>query len=197
MAESKKQIVHTALRLFLHNSYKEVSLRDIVKEVGLTKGAFYHYYTSKEELFEEVVKYFYNNVIITDYRDFPKTSLKDFYEHYLLALQQPNHYDEGEGDTNFFVFISEASKRIPDFLGIHMAQRKKELWAWTEIIETAKSSKEIKTSIPAKELAAMFLNLSDGISIGRAFSGKDGMQSIQEVKSDWGNLYSLLKTNKK
>ncbi|MDR2954716.1 MAG: TetR/AcrR family transcriptional regulator [Prevotella sp.] len=197
MADSKKQILQTALKLFLKSSYKEVSLRDIVNEVGLTKGAFYHYYISKEQLFEEVVRYFYNNAIITNYNDFPKTSLKEFYEYYLTMLQKPDRFDEIEGDMNLFVFLSEASNRIPEFLEIHTAQRKKELWAWSEIIETAKGSKEIRTAIPSEELGIMFLNISDGSSMNRAIGKKDGMKSLIEVKRDWDNLYNLLKTSRK
>ncbi len=197
MTDSKKQILRTALKLFLRSSYKEVSLRDIVNEVGLTKGAFYHYYTSKEQLFQEAVKYFYNNAIITNYNNFPKTSLKEFYSHYLAMLQEPDEFDEIDGDMNFFVFISEASKKIPDFLVIHNAQRKKEIWAWSEIIETAKRSKEIKTAIPNEELASMFLNMSDGISMNRGISQTEGPEALNEVKRDWNNLYSLLANKKK
>lgn len=200
MTDSKKQILQTALKLFLKNAYKEVSLRDIVNEVGLTKGAFYHYYTSKEQLFEESVKFFYNNAIITNYNSFPTTSLNEFYNHYLNVLQEPDGFDDfdetGE-DMNFFVFLSEASRRIPDFLEIHLAQRKKELWAWSQIIETAKSNKEIKTTVPNEELASMFLNMSDGISMNRAISRKNGLDALQDVKRDWDNLYNLLKTNTK
>lgn len=197
MTDSKNQILRTALRLFLRSPYKEVSLKDIVNEVGLTKGAFYHYYTSKEELFEDAVKYFYNHVMITDYRSFPKTTLKEFYEHYLKVLQEPDDYDEADGDMNFFVFLSEASKRIPDFINIHLAQRKKELWVWAEMIDIAKRNKEIKTNIPNEELAAIFLNISDGISMNRVFNEKDGLEAISDVKRDWDNLFNLVKINRK
>ncbi|MDL2277212.1 TetR/AcrR family transcriptional regulator [Parabacteroides sp. OttesenSCG-928-G07] len=193
MADSKQQILQTALKLFLRSPYKEVSLRDIVDEVGLTKGAFYHHYISKEELFVEVVKYFYNNVMITDYRNFPKTSLKEFYEHYLRMLLEPGENDNTDGDMNFFLFVSEASKRVPDFKNIHLAQRKKELWAWAEIMSIAKSNKEIKTNISDEELAFMFLNISDGISMNRAFNGMDGMEALEAVRKDWDNLYAILK----
>lgn len=193
MTDSKKQIVLTALKLFLRNSYKEVSLRDIVNEVGLTKGAFYHYYVSKEQLFEEVVRYFYNHIMITDYRNFPKTSLRDFYEFYLKELQTPHEVDEAEGDTNFFVFISDAAKRLPAFKDIHATQRKKELSAWTEIIDIAKQHKEINSTIASEGLARMFLNISDGISMNRAFSGNSGEDVMKELITDWTNLYELLK----
>ncbi len=199
MTDSKKQILETALKLFLKNSYKEVSLRDIVNEVGLTKGAFYHYYSSKDELFEEVVKYFYNNAIIANYNKFPKQSLKEFYKHYLNTLLEPDDFDEIEegGGMNIFIFLSDAAKRIPDFLEIHTAQRKKERWAWTEIIETAKSNKEIKTNIKNEELASLFLKISDGIVMDQAIVKEDNTELLKEMERDWDNLYSLLKTNKK
>lgn len=193
MTDSKQQIVLTALKLFLKHSYKEVSLRDIVNEVGLTKGAFYHYYTSKEQLFEEVVRYFYNHVMITDYKSFPRNSFKEFLQHYLTVLQTPHEIDEAEGDTNFFIFISDASKRLSGFKEIHLSQRKKELSAWTDIINTAKNSKEIKSNISGEELARMFLNISDGISMNRAFNRETGEQTINELITEWNNLYKLLK----
>lgn len=197
MNDSKKQILLTATKLFLKSSYKEVSLQDIVNEVGLTKGAFYHYYTSKEQLFGEAVKYFYNHVLISNYSNFPKTSLKKFYESYLLKIQESDAFDDMEDDTNFFFFLSEASKKIPDFKEIHAAQRKKELWEWTEIIETARYNKEIKTHIPNEDLAMLFLNISDGVLLNMTLCQNDGRDLLKDIKRDWDNLYSLIKVHKK
>lgn len=39
----------------MEKGYKDASLRNIVKSVGMTTGAFYGYYKSKEELFEAIV----------------------------------------------------------------------------------------------------------------------------------------------
>ena len=45
--------IHRAAKAeFLEKGYKDASLRNIVKSVGMTTGAFYGYYKSKEELFE-------------------------------------------------------------------------------------------------------------------------------------------------
>ena len=45
--------IHQAAKAeFLEKGYKDASLRNIVKSVGMTTGAFYGYYKSKEELFE-------------------------------------------------------------------------------------------------------------------------------------------------
>ena len=48
--------IHRAAKAeFLEKGYKDASLRNIVKSVGMTPGAFYGYYKSKEELFEAIV----------------------------------------------------------------------------------------------------------------------------------------------
>lgn len=42
-------------RVFRKRGFKDASLRNIVKSVGMTTGAFYGYYKSKEELFEALI----------------------------------------------------------------------------------------------------------------------------------------------
>lgn len=50
-----ERIHQTAKEEFLAKGYKGASLRNIVKLAGMTTGAFYGYYKSKEELFESLV----------------------------------------------------------------------------------------------------------------------------------------------
>lgn len=48
-------ILNTAQKHFLEYGYSGVSLRNIVKDAGLTTGAFYKYYPTKEKLFDALV----------------------------------------------------------------------------------------------------------------------------------------------
>lgn len=48
-----------ALRLFLEHGYEGTSLSDLMKASGLSKGAVYHYFRSKEELFEAAIEQFF------------------------------------------------------------------------------------------------------------------------------------------
>ena len=57
---TKNTIIITALRLFLLRGYKNVSLVDVAKEMGITKGGIYHYFGSKEELFHSVICYLFD-----------------------------------------------------------------------------------------------------------------------------------------
>ena len=53
--KTKQQILETAMRLFSEKGLENVNVEDVVKEVGVTRGAFYHYFNSREELIAGVM----------------------------------------------------------------------------------------------------------------------------------------------
>ena len=56
--------IHLAAKAeFLKKGFKDASLRNIVKSLGMTTGAFYGYYKSKEELFEAIVGEHYEYIL--------------------------------------------------------------------------------------------------------------------------------------
>ena len=55
--KSKKIILDAALSLFVKNGYSQTSMDDIVNLSGLSKGAIYHHYRSKNVLFLSLIDY--------------------------------------------------------------------------------------------------------------------------------------------
>lgn len=55
-ATTLQNILNAGKREFLEKGFKSASLRNIVKEAGVTTGAFYGYFSSKEALFASVVE---------------------------------------------------------------------------------------------------------------------------------------------
>lgn len=54
---TKEKIFDTAVDLFAEKGYDGVSIRDIGRAVGITEGAVYKHYTSKEEILESIFTY--------------------------------------------------------------------------------------------------------------------------------------------
>lgn len=52
--ETKANIIEAGKKEFLEKGFRGASLRNIVKNAGVTTGAFYGYYKSKEELFDAI-----------------------------------------------------------------------------------------------------------------------------------------------
>ena len=51
----KSEIQKSALGLFSKKGYFQTSIADISIKTNISKGLFYHYYSSKEALFEEII----------------------------------------------------------------------------------------------------------------------------------------------
>lgn len=49
-----ERLVNAALRLFAEKGFEGTSVQDVVAEAGVTKGAMYHYFGSKEDLLHEI-----------------------------------------------------------------------------------------------------------------------------------------------
>lgn len=52
---TRVRALETALELFSRDGYDAVSMRAIAEELGVTKAALYHHFTSKEEIARELV----------------------------------------------------------------------------------------------------------------------------------------------
>jgi len=55
MKDTREYIIEEAYKLFLNHSYEAVSISMISDAIGFTKGALYHHFRNKEELFRAVI----------------------------------------------------------------------------------------------------------------------------------------------
>jgi AcrR family transcriptional regulator len=61
--ETLNQILSVSLKLFIEKGYEHTSIQDIIEELGgLTKGAIYHHFKSKEDIMLAVLKQLYKGV---------------------------------------------------------------------------------------------------------------------------------------
>ena len=53
--QKRAEILDAAQRLIFTKGYEQMSIQDILNELGISKGAFYHYFDSKQALLEAIV----------------------------------------------------------------------------------------------------------------------------------------------
>lgn len=73
---TKQKIYETADRLYAARSFNEISVNDIIREAGVSKGAFYFHYPSKDTLLTSLI----SNYVVkldTDYEAFLDTFSDD------------------------------------------------------------------------------------------------------------------------
>jgi len=199
MNDSKEHILSVSLNLFLQKNFKEVTMKEIVEKTGLSKGAFYHYFNSKEQVFEEVINHFYTDFIITDYSKFSQSSLVQFYTDYLNEKKEKFDASNIKGGVENRVFTSnhyflmfDAMKMLPDFKELRMLQQKNELKAWTKIVDTAKKSGEIKSKMENEQIVKLFIYSAKGIGLHCIMDDKYD-DSRKEIRKIWDALYKELR----
>src|SRR5699024_4868581 len=120
--DTREHILEVSLLLFLQKSYKAVTLSEIVKRTGMSKGAFYHYFDSKQELFEEVVKFYFGDVLNIQFSSYNQNSLKEFYEDFLKHnfykigdFEKVNRTNEDIRNLNQYFLLFDAITQFPEF----------------------------------------------------------------------------------
>ena len=56
--ERKAELLDTAMRLFAEKGYDNVSVRSVAREAGVASGLAYHYFDSKQRLFDAAIGHY-------------------------------------------------------------------------------------------------------------------------------------------
>lgn len=194
----KEHLYFAAFKLFLTQQYDAVSISDIEKESGMTRGAITYYARSKKGLFYDVVKHFIvdtqnieNKVTYAD-----ATSLKDFIEAYVIGCQETmnrlDYIDKSvqNASSAYMSLILQICRFFPDLHDKYIENRNNEMALWIKIIQQAIDTHEIKNNISIMSTARNFMNIFYGQSYLDSLSM--GLNTV-ELKIQMMNLYNLLK----
>jgi len=186
--------------LFLQKSFKEVTMKEIVEKTGLSKGAFYHYFQSKEQLFLEIIDNFFSAIMDYDFNKLNNQSLYQFYNDHCNKLntmrfqfmEDKNNNSEDFLNLNFFALLFDAFKLFPEFRDRMEVYHQKELNSWVNTIKKARENDEINSPLSDLQIAHIFIFTSDGLAMNLTMAGNTN--TIQtDLKSIWDNFYLTIK----
>lgn len=60
----RSQILNAAIKIIGSHGYAQVTMADIAREAKLSKGGLAHYFSSKDDLFKEAFKTFYDQLMV-------------------------------------------------------------------------------------------------------------------------------------
>ena len=121
--DTKERILETALELFAQSGYLGTSMSDIAGELGITKGALYKHYTSKQEILSSIVE----RMNQMDYEraeeyEMPEVEPDGFAEAYLhtpiekiraYSMAQFDHWTKEHFPSNFRKMLTLEQYRDP------------------------------------------------------------------------------------
>lgn len=169
--QGKERIIAAAFQLFLKNGYQGVSLKDIIAESQLSKGAIYHHFDSKYEIYLAALEeYFFKKLatVAAEDEEFPFVErIKIRY----TAMAELCDFVEKMGNSGiaypirtYFIFQleSERDDAIRARVQAAVIKYRKE---FVQIVQTAIHRGEIKVRLSAELIAQQLIGLIEGIAI--------------------------------
>jgi TetR/AcrR family transcriptional regulator, transcriptional repressor for nem operon len=202
MNDSKEHIIKISCKLFLQKNFKEVTMKELVASTGLSKGAFYHYFESKEKLFLAVLEYFFTTILVHNYAQYSRESFYRFYHDYADEIKTYSKVylkefldtdGESELTMNYFTLAFDALKLFPEFRVRLVEEQKKELNTWKDVIRDARAKGEIKSSMSDEQIAQLFISSSDGIAMQMVMAGRKVEEMVAPFMDLWDKIYELIK----
>lgn len=141
----KKEILTGALKVFTQKGYDKTTITDISKELGISQGLCYRYYSSKEEIYDAALEEYSNHIVNSNLERFKKDK-KSFKEKIKTFSGSVEEYKNPESDNELLygLFHGQNSQKMHDQLMMKVASKlvphiKNEL-------QIAKDNNEIKIS---------------------------------------------------
>lgn len=196
MEDSRLHILQTALKLFLEKSFKAVTFQELMEKTGFSKGAFFYYFKSKQEIFEAVIDLYLDQFATVDFTQLSDSSLRDFLDGYFPIANKIRRSivaPELAFSANHYSMMFEALRLIPDIKNKLNRHEEKALTAWAGIIAVAKKNKEVKALLPDEELARIFIDCGHGIVLNLIMT--DNIAALEkDITATWNNIYQLITT---
>ncbi len=160
--DTRKQIIEAAVALFCEAGYEAASVADICDRAGVSKGAFYHHFPSKQALFLDVLEDWLGRI---DAQLFSPSMIGGDVPASILNM----------AEMLGFVF-REASGRLPIFMEFMVqASRDQAVWnaaiqpyrryqnRFAELIANGQKSGSIKENLDPHLVARVLVSLAAGI----------------------------------
>ncbi|PEY32588.1 hypothetical protein CN354_20925 [Bacillus cereus] len=169
--ETKKKIIDSGFQLLADKGYDAMSIDDIMKGTGRTKGSFYVHFKSKEDLLHEVIR----TRLDREFNHIVEETLKELSDktcNVQLVLKQLMHrVHMGTGGVERplwssayyqIIVLSQKNQIIQDWL-------RKQYHAWvnfmSQIIRKGQELGQIRTDIDVRVMVNMFISLLEGYEL--------------------------------
>lgn len=169
--QGKERIIAAAFQLFLKKGYQSVSLKDIITESQLSKGAIYHHFDSKYAIYLAALEeYFFKILQNTSNQDEGLDFRQQIQLRYRRAVQL-FAFVEGHGATGnsfpirtYFIFQLESERDDAIRENVQKAIKiyRQEI---IDAVQKAKTEGLIKLTLTSETIAFQIISMIEGLAI--------------------------------
>ncbi len=198
MSNLKDEIVNKSFFLFLNKGYKACSLRDLESATRLTKGAFYYYFRSKEEILKAGIDKYLS--VIGDISETEFLQIGSLKRYIDVIMEQKERsaetllrmFDFFIIEVAFFQLVLEVSSLFPEYRSRIDELSKGRLSRWEFMILKAKQQGEIDVTLDTSVLARNLMSVST--SMLNIELGTENMSFVfSDMRMQFEQYYLLIK----
>ncbi len=119
---SREQILRAALQVFIKKGYHGTSITDLCEATGFTRGALYHHFKDKDELYHQSLGLFFEEARIPEWIEneflgFSERLERSFtdIEASRSRIQDKVGVESDDAILLFYTFLYEATRRYPEY----------------------------------------------------------------------------------
>ncbi|MGS1006924.1 TetR/AcrR family transcriptional regulator [Achromobacter anxifer] len=165
--QTRQRLLDAAQSIFLAKGFVAASVEDIAEQAGYTRGAFYSNFTSKSELFLQLLRRDHERVM-SDMR----AIFEDGESRPQMEARVLEYYSTHYRENDCFLLWMEGklqAARDPDFRAGFVACMRELREATTEYIRQFSARVGTPLRMPPEQMALGLLALSDGMQFSYAF----------------------------
>ena len=171
---SREKIVRTAARAFNRRGFNGIGIADIMKEAGLTQGAFSGHFSSKDELIREAIDDAFSKNIFLE-KQGENRSMDDLLGEY-LSVSHRDDIEEGCPASSLTAEVSRLPRRTRESFLIHVHQVLSSIQS--RLPENIRGSNRDATAM------SIFALLLGSIQLARASRGTKLSEAVIEAATE-------------
>ena len=164
--ESIRRLSAAAFRLIVSNGYQATSLNEIAEAAGLTKGALFFYFSSKENMLLRLLDIVEANIVdptIERLQDLPGSAPDKIAEFFRFTSL---HGVDRPQELLTLIMVSVEFRNRGDAVGERVSRIYGRLYqALEDILEAGQRRGEIAKTVRIRELASMVIATHDGMML--------------------------------
>lgn len=168
----RQQIIDAAYRCFARKGLNQTTMRDIYDAAGLSAGAVYHYFDSKDAIIEASFEFDYERSLTlfeaAMLRDDPVKALHDLLDFFFQGLESAAALGASQVNVQSW---GEALVKPPLLETIHRVINYY-LEALTKIVGKAQAAGDIDPTLDPRAIGHMLLSLYYGLELQKALDNK-------------------------
>jgi AcrR family transcriptional regulator len=152
-AERREQILEGARRCFAQHGYEGATVTKLEREIGMSRGAIFNYFSSKDALFLELARRDNERLIRLWMEKGWETTLREVLE-------------EDPDWVGVYLEMSRKQRTDPELRRLHRTQAEEELApALIEHVREEQARGELRDDVPAEKIAGFVSLVANGIAV--------------------------------